>query len=72
MHLIIPFKTNFLKKMKPKVKSRKLRGIKHITPYIRFYSGIRYKMTEQLIMKKLVQQMEEDENLKNDWCDEQT
>jgi hypothetical protein len=29
-------------------------------------------MTEQMIMKNLVQQMEEDENLKNDWCDEAT
>ena len=34
--------------------------------------GIRYKMTEQMLTKKLVQQMEEDENLRNDWCDEQT
>jgi hypothetical protein len=29
-------------------------------------------MTEQMIMKNLIQQMEEDENLKNDWCDEAT
>ena len=34
--------------------------------------GIRYKLTEQLVTKKLLDQMRNEENLENDYFDEPT